>query len=152
MSSPFVLRLIFTESVVIVVLEYKDLTINFLEQMKTIYQDSNWQSYLKDDSKLKSAFENSLCVRGAFDGETLVGFIRCVGDGAHIVVVQDLIVLSAYQKKGIGTHLFKECWDKYQDVRMFHVVTDIEDEVDNQFYQSFNMKKLEEGHMVSYYR
>ena len=39
-----------------------------------------------------------------------------------------------------------------KDVRMFQVVTDLEDEVDNRFYQSFGMKKLEEGHMVSYFR
>ena len=43
-------------------------------------------------------------------------------------------------------------WDRYKDIRMFQVVTDLEDEVDNHFYQSFGMKKLEEGHMVSYFR
>lgn len=35
---------------------------------------------------------------------------------------------------------------------MFQVNTDLEDEVDNHFYQTFGMKKLEEGHMVSYCR
>ncbi len=89
---------------------------------------------------------------GAFDKDKLVGFVRCIEDGEHIVVVQDLIVLSKYQQKGIGSYLFKHCWDKYQEVRMFQVVTDIEDKVDNHFYQSFNMKKIEEGHMVSYFR
>ena len=45
-----------------------------------------------------------------------------------------------------------EMWDKYIDVRMFQVNTDLEDEVDNHFYKSFGMKPLEEGHMISYYR
>ena len=81
-----------------------------------------------------------------------MGFIRCVGDGEHILLVQDLIVDKAYQKRKIGTTLFKTVWDRYAHVRMFHVVTDIEDPVDNHFYQSFGMKKLEEGCMVSYFR
>ncbi len=133
-------------------MEYKEFNASLLNEIKTIYADSNWYAYLKDDDKLKRAFDNSLYILGAFDNEKLVGFIRCVGDAEHIVLVQDLIVLSAYQQKGIGTYLFKHCWSKYSDVRMFQVVTDIEDKVDNHFYQSFNMRKLEEGHMVSYFR
>ncbi len=133
-------------------MEYRIFTASLLDEIKLIYADSNWQSYLKDDDKLVKAFNNSLYILGAFEDGKLVGFIRCVGDGEHIVVVQDLIVLSEYQQKGIGSYLFKHCWDKYEDVRMFQVVTDIEDKIDNHFYQSFNMKKLEEGHMISYFR
>ncbi len=132
--------------------EYKTFNSSLLNEVKIIYNDSNWQAYLKDDNKLKRAFENSLFTLGAFENEKLIGFIRCVGDGEHIVVIQDLIVLAEYQKKGIGTYLFKTCSDKYKNVRMFQVVTDIEDKVDNHFYQSFNMKKLEEGRLVSYFR
>ena len=68
------------------------------------------------------------------------------------MLVQDLIVDKAYQKQGIGTTLFKAVWDKYKDVRMFQVNTDLEDEVDNHFYKSLGMKPLEEGHMISYFR
>lgn len=35
---------------------------------------------------------------------------------------------------------------------MLFIITDIEDVVDNKFYQSFNLKPLANGHMVSYYR
>ncbi|ONI38879.1 GNAT family N-acetyltransferase [Candidatus Epulonipiscium fishelsonii] len=133
-------------------MKYREFTSDLLGEIKAIYADSNWQSYLKNDDKLKRAFDNSQYVLGAFDDDKLVGFVRCVGDEEYFVLVQDLIVLSKYQQKGLGTYLFKSCWDKYQDVRMFHVVTDIEDKVDNHFYQSFNMKKLEAGHMVSYFR
>lgn len=133
-------------------MEYRIFTASLLEDIKMIYADSNWQTYLKDDNKLIRAFNSSLYILGAFDKDKLVGFIRCVGDGEHVVIIQDLIILSKYQKKGIGTYLFKHCLDKYKDVRMFQVVTDIEDKIDNHFYQSFNMKKLEEGHMISYFR
>lgn len=42
--------------------------------------------------------------------------------------------------------------DKYSEVRMFMVITDIEDKVDNKFYQSFKLKKLAEKCMVGYIR
>ena len=131
---------------------YKEFDAFLLEEVKEIYRSVYWQTYLQDDEKLKRAFENSLNLLGAFDGEVLVGFVRCVGDGEHIVLVQDLAVRLEYQKRRIGTTLFQMVWDKYKDVRMFQVVTDLEDEVDNHFYQSFGMNKLEEGHMVSYFR
>lgn len=131
---------------------YKEFDSSLIDEVKEIYASVHWSTYLKDDEKLKRTFDNSLDVLGAFDGEYLVGFVRCVGDGEHIVLVQDLAVRPDYQQKRIGTTLFQKVWDKYKDVRMFQVVTDLEDEVDNHFYQSFGMKKLEEGHMVSYFR
>ena len=124
----------------------------YLSQVKEILSIEGWNSYLKDDDKLIRAYHNSLLVYGAFEQNKLLGFIRMVGDGEHFIAVQDLIVRKDYQKQGIGKHLFKYVWDYYKDCRMFHVVTDLEDEVDNKFYQSFGMKKLVDGHMVSYFR
>jgi len=134
------------------VITYQEFSIEELFRVKEIYEAEGWMSYLKDDDKLHRAFQNSLYILGAYDGEKLVGFVRCVGDGEHILLVQDLIVDRAYQKQGIGSTLFKKVWDRYADVRMFQVVTDISDPVDNHFYQSFGMKKLEQGEMVSYFR
>ena len=131
---------------------YKEFGTELLGRVKEIYTGENWNSYLKDDNKLERAFQNSLYVLGAFMEDRLVGFIRCVGDGEHIVIVQDLIVDRSYQKQGIGTKLFRTVWDKYSDVRMFQVVTDLEDEVDNHFYRSMGMKPLAEGHMIAYFR
>ena len=133
-------------------ISYKVFSSEKLNEVKDIYAEAHWNAYLGDDEKLKRGFEHSLYILGAFDEEKLVGFVRCVGDGAHILLVQDLIVRPEYQKQGIGTTLFQRVWDRYGDVRMFHVVTELEDAVDNHFYQSFGMKKLQEGHMVSYFR
>lgn len=133
-------------------IEYRVFNSSLIECVKEIYALEGWTAYLNSDEKLVRAFDNSLYCLGAFDGDKLVGFVRCVGDGEHILLVQDLIVDRAYQKQGIGTALFKEVWDKYKDVRMFQVNTDLEDEVDNRFYKSMGMKPLEEGHMISYFR
>ena len=131
---------------------YKEFGRELLEMVKEIYQEEGWYAYLGNDEKLARAFQNSLYILGAFEGEKLIGFVRCVGDGEHILLVQDLIVDKKHRRQGIGTTLFKAAWDKYADVRMFQVVTDLYDEADNHFYQSLGMRKLVEGDMVSYFR
>lgn len=133
-------------------IKYKEINSSMIESIKDIYRKESWNAYLKDDEKLIRAFDNSLYTIGAFDDCKLIGFIRCVGDGEHIVIVQDLIVEPEYQQRKIGTYLFKTIMQKYSQVRMFMVVTDIEDVLDNKFYKSFNLKKLEDMNMVGYIR
>lgn len=133
-------------------INYKEFDSSMIEEIKDIYKKESWNAYLKDDEKLIRAFDNSLYIMGAFDNCKLVGFIRCVGDREHVLVVQDLIVEPKYQQRGIGTYLFKTIMQKYSNVRMFMVVTDLEDIVDNKFYKSFNLKKLEDMNMVGYIR
>lgn len=128
--------------------DYND---NF-EDIKKIYKNENWTAYLQDDFKLKNAFKNSIYLLGAFDNEKLIGFIRCVGDCEHIVLVQDLIVDNKYKRKGIGTKLLAITSEKYSNVRMFCLITDINDNISNTFYQNLKMKKLEDGNMISYFR
>ena len=131
---------------------YKEFDEELLEEVKGIYQEEGWRSYLGDDAKLARSYHNSLYILGAFENEKLIGFVRCVGDGEHILLVQDLIVDKRHRRQRIGTTLFKRIWEKYADVRMFQVITDLYDEADNRFYQSFGMKKLTEGDMVAYFR
>lgn len=124
----------------------------YLEDIKIIYKSANWLAYLKDDEKLKRAFKNSIYLLGAFEHNKLIGFIRCLGDGEHIVIVQDLIVDPNYYRQGIGTNLFKAVSEKYKDVRSFCLFTDIHDIRDNEFYKSLGMVKIEEREIVSYIR
>lgn len=133
-------------------INYKEFDSSMIESVKDIYRMESWNSYLKDDEKLIRTFDKSLYILGAFDDCKLIGFIRCIGDGEHTLVVQDLIVAPSHQKRGIGTYLFQTILQKYSQVRMLLVITDIEDVVDNKFYQSFNLKKLEDMNMVGYIR
>ena len=133
-------------------IEYKQISAALLKDIKTLYEQHGWLAYLQDDAKLKRAFDQSLYMLGAYDGDELVGFIRCVGDGEHIVMVQDLIVAPDYQRTGIGRALMKQISEKYADVRMFMLVTDAMDENANAFYQAIGMQKLEQNGCVSYMR
>ena len=135
-----------------IMIEYKEFGLEEFERIKEIYQGEGWSAYLHDDEALKRAFDKSLYCLGAYAENKLIGFVRSVGDGEHIVLVQDLIVEADYQRRKIGTTLLKHVWDRYINVRMFQVNTDIEDERDNQFYRSFGMKPISEGNMISYFR
>lgn len=133
-------------------INYKEIDSSIIEEVKELYRKDSWNAYLKDDDKLIRAFNNSLYIEGVFDDNKLIGIIRCVGDGEHVLMVQDLLIDPEYQKQGIGTYLFKSILQKYSKVRMFLVLTDIEDVVDNKFYKSFNLKKLEDKNIVGYIR
>ncbi len=131
-------------------INYKEVESSDFERIKEIYESCSWFAYLKDDAKLMRAFENNLFFYGAYDNDLLIGFIRCVGDGEHILLVQDLIVHKDYQQQGVGSYLFSHTENKYKHVRMFLVVTDIHDEVDNKFYQKRGLSKIAEKDMVAY--
>ena len=133
-------------------ISYKEFGLEEIDRVKQIYESEGWTVYLKDDEELKRAFMNSIYRLGAYSGDELIGFIRCVGDGEHIIMVQDLIVMPEFQRQKIGSSLFKAAWENYSKVRMFQVNTDISDERDNLFYRSFGMKPIVDGNMISYFR
>ena len=133
-------------------IEYKELTSESLTAIKSLYQQHDWLAYLQDDAKLERAFDQSLYTLGAYDGKELIGFIRCVGDGEHIVLVQDLIVAETHLRKGIGRELMHKVYERFADVRMLMLLTDAMDERANAFYQSIGMIKLEQNGCVTYMR
>lgn len=132
--------------------EYLEFGSERLEEIKALYEDSGWKAYLTDDEKLKRAFDNSLYTYGAAADGRLIGFVRCVGDGEHVVLVQDLIVRSDSRRLGIGNRLMRAVMEKYKDVRMLFIVTDKADEKANAFYRALGMKPIENGGMISYFR
>ncbi len=133
-------------------LEYKEFGSNRLEEIKEIYREQGWTAYLNDDEKLKRAYDNSLYVYGIFDEDKLIGFIRCVGDGEHIVVIEDLIVKADYQRQGLGAKLLQHVFENYADVRMLSLYTDKVDVKANSFYRKMGMRLVEEMGAVSYIR
>lgn len=131
---------------------YHELTLSQLSEVIEIYRRAGWLAYLGDDEKLARAFDNSLYVLGAFEDDRLVGFIRCVGDGEHIVYVQDLIVDVPFKRRGIGSALLCQAMERFSHVRMFTLVTDAADEADNAFYRAMGMRPCPDCGIVGYMR
>ncbi len=130
---------------------YKEFSTELIEQVQDIFKAAGWSAYLQDEEGLVSAFENSLYLYGAFDGDKLIGFIRCIGDGVHIIFAQDIIVREEYHRQGIGEKLLKDARGHYKTVRSFMLVTDAGDPRSNGFYKSLRMRTATENGVCSYH-
>ena len=116
----------------IIIKEYK----NFEhEEILNLYNDVGWCSYTSRPEMLEHAFEHSLKILGAYDGEKLVGIIRAVGDGYSILFIQDILVLTEYQHRGIGKKLLQTMLDLYPDVYQTELATDCTEKTIS-FYKS----------------
>ena len=111
------------------------------EEIVGLYSDAGWIAYTQDTVSLKSGYENSLLILGAYDGDDLMGIVRVVGDGYTIVFVQDILVYKRYQRQGVGTALLKAVLERYKNVRQIELVTD-NTEKTIAFYNSVGFRQL----------
>lgn len=101
--------------------EYK----NYNEQeILNLYTSVGWTAYTDNPASLRAGFENSLLTLAAYEGDTLLGVIRTVGDGQTIVYIQDILVLPEHQRQGIGTALVQAVLDRFREVRQIILTTD----------------------------
>ena len=108
-------------------------------EILNLYESVGWANYVNNPDMLKNAYANSLKILGAYEGEKLLGVIRVVGDGCSVVVIQDVLVLPEYQRKGIGAALIFKILDLYQNVYQKLLLTD-DTEQTTRFYQSAGFK------------
>ena len=94
------------------------------EEILPLYESVGWVNYVTDPARLKKAFEGSFSIWGAYENGKLVGLIRAVGDGASILYIQDLLVLPAYQRQGIGTFLMKTLRTQVPSIYQIVLMTD----------------------------
>ena len=99
-------------------------------------------NYTDRPEMLAAAYKNSLCVLGAYDRDKLVGVVRAVGDSASVVFVQDLLVLPAYQRQGIGTLLLKTLLAQYEGVYQIELLTDDTPKT-TAFYESLGLTRAD---------
>jgi hypothetical protein len=118
---------------------YKEFGKEYIDQIIEIYKENSWYAYLDDLTILEKSIDNSLYILGAFENDKLIGFIRCVGDGYHIVYIQDLIIRPGYYRRSIGKNLYQKTSCKFKYVRQFLLITDANDKVSNNFYRKMEM-------------
>lgn len=100
-----------------------------------LYASVGWTAYTDHPDTLREGFSHSLLTLAAYEDDRLVGLIRMVGDGVTVVLIQDLLILPEYQRKGIGTKLMQAALDRFSHVRQIQLVTD-QTEKNIAFYQS----------------
>ena len=113
------------------------------EEIFRLYSEAGWIAYTENMPALRKGYQNSLLILAAYENGELSGVIRVVGDGFTIVFIQDLLVLPAQRRKGIGTKLLKAVLDRYPEVRQIELVTDNTPEM-SAFYRSLGFSSLSE--------
>ena len=130
---------------------YKEFGCEYLEQVMLLYNSEGWDIYTEPE-RIKRAFGNSLYTLGAFEGERLIGFIRCIGDGEYDLYVSDLIVNKEYRRQGIGKALLSKAMESFSHIENFVLMTGLEEESNNRFYRSMGMREFKENRLVGYIR
>ncbi len=123
-------------------IEIKPFSIYRKEEILPLYTAVGWSNYTNRPEMLEAAYRNSLCILGAYNGDKLLGVIRVVGDGVSVVLVQDLLVLPAYQRQGIGTMLLQAILERYANVYQIELLTDDMPKT-NAFYESLGLARAD---------
>ena len=130
-------------------IEYRRNIIPSAEAVRSLYEDAGWVGYVSDMPRLMDAIRQSLFIITAWDDGKLAGFIRIVGDGLTIIYIQDLLVLRAYKRNGIGSTLVRMVCKEYHNVRQKVLLTD--DTVETRaFYESLGFHSCDKGDLVSF--
>lgn len=113
------------------------------DEVIDLYGAVGWSSYTGQPEALKRGLENSLLVLAAYDGERLCGLLRAVGDGQTVVLIQDILVSPAYQRRGVGTALMRAVLERFDHVRQIQLTTDNTPKT-VAFYESLGFRPLSE--------
>ncbi|MEG3310107.1 GNAT family N-acetyltransferase [Streptococcus sp. SS-4456] len=114
-----------------------------------IYDSVGWTNYTDRPTMLQKALKHSLFVLAAFDGDRLAGLLRAVGDGHSIVFIQDILVLPAYQRQGIGRQLLEQAIAYFQGIYQLHLLTD-NTEKTRSFYEALGFTAVDSLGCVAY--
>jgi len=93
--------------------------------------------YHKPESH-RQAFLNSFCVVFVLVHDKLIGFGRAVSDGAYQAAVYDVVVIPAYQRRGIGKLIMERILKKVSNCNII-LYANIDREA---FYEKFGFRLM----------
>jgi ribosomal protein S18 acetylase RimI-like enzyme len=119
-------------------LQFDTININW-ELVVIILKEANMANYTSEIHK--TAFNNSHTVVFAFDGEKLIGFGRAISDGICQAALYDIVVISAYQGKGIGKIIVNSILEKLPNCNFILYASPGKEN----FYKKLNFSKMITG-------
>ena len=115
-----------------------------LEKILDLYTSVGWTAYTDNPEQLMTAINNSTYVVSVTEDDKIIGLARSISDDISIHYLQDILIHSGYQKKGIGRLLLENCLERFKHVRTHMILTD-DEERQQKFYESLgyiNTKSL----------
>lgn len=120
--------------------------------LRPLYEQNQWTNYTTSLPDLTVLLQNTQHVFSAWDNDKLVGLIRTVGDGAYVELIQDILVLPDYQKRGIGKQLLHCVLQETQHLPQVFLITDNREynESVKQFYRSQGLNEFSDYHLTGF--
>jgi GNAT superfamily N-acetyltransferase len=86
-----------------------------LDRIIALYRAAPLYRPIDDVDRMRRMFEGATIVMTAWAGDTLVGVLRGITDGAYTTYVCDLAVHPDYQRSGVGRGLLEHVVSAYPD-------------------------------------
>jgi N-acetylglutamate synthase-like GNAT family acetyltransferase len=78
-----------------------------VKQLQSVYKHA-WWTKARKDADVAKMLRHPQVLMTAWDGKTLVGFARVLTDFTYRAIIADVMVLPAYEGKGIGSDLVQK--------------------------------------------
>jgi ribosomal protein S18 acetylase RimI-like enzyme len=88
-----------------------------LRQLAHMFDAVGWQHRTRDPERLAQMVRGSTYGVSAHDGAILVGYARAISDGAFNAYVSTVVVLPAYQRRGIAREMMRRLLDGHDQVQ-----------------------------------
>ncbi len=96
-----------------------------ISQMEDLFRETKWNEYERTSmSVVQRSLSHSMDIITAWDGDELVGLLRCVGDYYTILYVQDIVVKSTHRRQGIGREMLTRLLSRYPTIKNRVVIAD----------------------------
>lgn len=118
------------------------------EAVLELYENVGWLKYTENPDNLLKAIINSTYVVTIREGDKIIGLARCISDNISINYLQDILVHTDFQKKGVGRELLENCLKRFKHVRTHLILTDNE-ERQRKFYESLGYKNTKDIKMIT---
>jgi ribosomal protein S18 acetylase RimI-like enzyme len=110
-------------------------------EIMELYKSVGWSSYTEKPDKLMKSLTNSTYLLICRDDDKLIGLIRSLTDDSAVNYIQDILVHTDYQRRGIGRELLNRVLKKYNHVRTHILLTDDETK-QKLFYESTGFRNI----------
>ena len=94
-----------------------------LESVLALYHANEWSLALKPDLLHKALLASHSLIT-AWDGSKLIGLGNAISDGYLVVYYPHMLVLPAYQGRGIGAEIMRRLMARYKGFHQHMLVAD----------------------------
>jgi len=122
-----------------------------LNSLLALYENAGWKAYTRAPDQLHRAVQQSQFVLKAVADNQLVGLVRTVGDGVTIAYIQDILVHTDFQRRGIGKSLMEQTLDRFKHCRQKVLLTD-DNPMTRGFYEALGFAPCDQGSLVAFVR